>query len=208
MTTRPPISRDGAQHEAHRELSKPIYHRGGESFAVRAVKWFGHLVDRILGAAAKHAPAGGAGALALVGLVVVVGVAILVWRVGIPRRAASIGPVLSPSRLMSAAEHRRLSEHAADGGDLHVAVVERMRAVAGELEERGILDPRPGRTATELTAEAATRLPGTTAALRAAAAAFNAVAYGDATATAAELATVVAADDLVRQSRQVLVEAT
>jgi hypothetical protein len=208
MITRPPITRDGAQQEAHRELSKPIYHRGGEPLAVRAVKWFGHLVDRILGAAARHAPAGGPGALALVLLVVVIVVVILVWRVGVPRRAASIGAILSPSRAMSAADHRALAVRAADDGDLHVAVIERMRAVARELEERGILDPRPGRTATELTNEAASRLPDATAMLRSAAAAFNAVAYGDAAATAAQLASVVAADDLVRQSPRSLVRAT
>jgi hypothetical protein len=208
MITRPPITRDGAQHEAHSELARPIYHRGGEPLAVRAVRGFGHLLDRILGAAFKHAPTGNHGALALVGLVLVVAAAIVVWRVGVPRRAARVGAVLSPSRAMSAADHRGLAERAADDGDVHTAVVERMRAVARELEERGVLDQRPGRTATELTDQAAIQLPGDAAALRAAARAFNEVAYGDATATPAHLASVVAADDLVRQTRRTLVEVT
>lgn len=53
-----------------------------------------------------------------------------------------------------------------------------MRAVVRSLEERTLLDPRPGRTADEAAAEAAASLPDHAEALRAAARAFDDVTYG------------------------------
>ncbi|NEA03407.1 DUF4129 domain-containing protein, partial [Streptomyces sp. SID10116] len=58
------------------------------------------------------------------------------------------------------------------------AVQERMRAVVRALEERALLDPRPGRTADEAAAEAGRTLPSHTDRLRAAARAFDDVTYG------------------------------
>lgn len=199
MTTPPPITRDGAQHDARQELSKAIYHRNSDPLPVRAVKWFGHLIDRILDATLKHAPAGNVGALALIVVVVVV-VALLMWRVGVPRRAAKADTVLIGNSALSAAAHRRLSVQAADRADWLTALIERMRALAGELEERSILVARAGRTATELTREAAVVVPTTHAALYAAGDTFNAVVYGGRTATAEHLETIANADDAIRAS--------
>jgi hypothetical protein len=201
MTQPGPVTRDGAQHAARHELSKAIYHRNSEPLEVRAVRGFGHLVDRVLGAAAGHAPAGNLGALALIVVAVVV-VTVVIWRVGVPRRAATIGAVLPPGRSISAADHRGLAERAADQGDWHTAVVERMRAIARELEERSVLEPRAGRTATELTREAGRVLPVAAATLGTAAETFNGVAYGGVAATAAHVDMMVAADDTVRRSGQ------
>jgi hypothetical protein len=207
MTTPAPITRNGAQNDAKHELAKAIYHRNGDPLPVRIVRWFGHLVDRVLTASLKHAPTGGFGALALVVLVVVV-VVVLIWRVGIPRRAASYGAVLPIGQAATAADHRRLAEVAADREDWHTAVVERMRAIARELEERSILEPRAGRTATELAREAGRLLTGAGGALTTAADVFNAVAYGGADATDADLTRLISADDLVRESSRSRVLAT
>ena len=61
-----------------------------------------------------------------------------------------------PSR---SADHRAAAEAHAAEGRWAEAIRERLRAVARDLEERAILDPRPGRTAQELAAEAAALLP-------------------------------------------------
>jgi hypothetical protein len=204
-----PVTRDGAQHAAQHELSKAIYHRNSDPLAVRAVRGFGHLIDRALGAALKHAPSGSIGALAVVVIVlVVVAVGLIVWRVGLPRRSASQGSVLPAGRPSSAADHRWLSEQAADRADWHTAVIERMRAIARELEERRVLDARAGRTATELAREAGRVLPNAVGALSAAADTFNAIAYGGGTADASDVEVMVVADGLVRQSVRSKVLAT
>jgi hypothetical protein len=70
------------------------------------------------------------------------------------------------------------ADAAAMSGRWEVAVIARMRALAMAVEERGLVDPRPGRTADELAAEIATALPAAGAASRSAAAAFDAIAYG------------------------------
>ena len=90
-------------------------------------------------------------------MAVLAAVGILAW-IGPARRtrrgraAAVLG-----SRPMSAAEHRRSAEQLAAAGDYAGAIVERMRALAVDLEARD-LAPRAGRTATELAAEAAAAL--------------------------------------------------
>jgi hypothetical protein len=199
MTQPPPITRLGAQRAAIRELSKAIYHRNSESLAERAIRALGRLIDLALNSTASIAPSGWLGALALVVLVVVV-VVVIVWRVGIPRRAATVGSVFPTGRSVSAAEHRALADHAASANDWHTAVIERMRAVARELEERGVVEPRAGRTATELARESAQLVPIAATELRSAAEVFNAIAYGNGAATAIDLAAIIAADDAVRSS--------
>ena len=58
-----------------------------------------------------------------------------------------------------------------------------MRAIVRSLEERALLDPRPGRTADEAAAEAGRALPAHADRLRAAARDFDDVTYGGRTAT-------------------------
>ena len=61
----------------------------------------------------------------------------------------------------------------------------RLRAVARRLEETAVLDPIPGRTATELAGDASAALPGLKDELRRASDIFNDVNYGAFTATEA-----------------------
>jgi hypothetical protein len=200
MTPPNPVTRDGAKRAAQHELSKPIYHRNGEPLPVRAVRAVGHAIDHVLSKALDQAPAGSFGALALVVVIVVV-VVLVIWRVGVPRRAAAAGGVVfATGRPVSAAEHRLLAERAANAADWHTAVVERMRAIARELEERSVLEARAGRTATELAREGGRLLPAAASELRTAADTFNGVAYGGGEAVRATLELMVTADDAVRNS--------
>jgi hypothetical protein len=203
MTTPGPITRLGAQRAARHELSKAIYHRNREPWPVRLVRAVGHWLDHALSGTLDKAPSGSAGAIAIVVVLAVVA-AVLIWRVGPPRRAAGIGSVFALAQPTSAAEHRAHAERAAATGDWRTAVIERTRALARELEERGVVESRPGRTATELARDAGRALPDAAPALTAASEVFNAIAYGDAAATPDDLDLVVAADQAVRRRSTVL----
>jgi Domain of unknown function (DUF4129) len=96
--------------------------------------------------------------IALIIVAVLIAGGMLAW-IRLPRRSRRRRDraVLGDRRL-SAADHRRAAERLAGADDFAGAIVERMRALAVDLEARGILAPRPGRTASELAVEAATAL--------------------------------------------------
>ncbi|MEU1007756.1 DUF4129 domain-containing protein [Streptomyces sp. NPDC005890] len=175
----PPVTipRDPAREAARRELSKRMYHENDPSVLQRALNAFWDWVDRLFGAAASATPGGTAGLLVVILFVVAV-LAALWWRLGTPRRQPVSAAVLFDERLRSAAEHRAASEAHAAQGHWNQAVQERMRALVRSLEERALLDVRPGRTADEAVAEAGRVLPAHTDRLRAAAREFDDVTYG------------------------------
>ena len=102
--------------------------------------------------------------LIVVAVLVIAGV---LYRIGPMRRnrRERAGAVLAGTQL-TADDYRRAAERLADGGDYAGAIIDRTRAIAVELETRGVLLPRPGRTASELAAEAASSLPDHAAGLR------------------------------------------
>lgn len=181
----PPVTtpRAPAQEAAERELSKPMYHENDPSLVDRALRAFFDWLDDLFGAASGATPGGTAGLVAIV-LLVVLAVAALWWRLGAPRRAAATAGTLFDDGIRSAADHRTAAEAHAAAGRWTEAVQERMRALVRSLEERTLLDPRPGRTADEAAAEAAVSLPDHAADLRAAARTFDDVTYGGRTADA------------------------
>ncbi|MFD9083781.1 DUF4129 domain-containing protein [Streptomyces erythrochromogenes] len=181
----PPVTtpRAPAQEAAERELSKPMYHENDPSLVDRALRAFFDWLDDLFGAASGATPGGAVGLVAIVLLVLLAGAA-LWWRLGAPRRAAAAAGTLFDDGIRSAADHRTAAEAHAAAGRWTEAVQERMRAVVRSLEERTLLDPRPGRTADEAAAEAAVSLPDHAADLRAAARTFDDVTYGGRTADA------------------------
>jgi hypothetical protein len=92
---------------------------------------------------------------------------------------------LLPGTAVTARDLRKRAERLAAAGDYAGAVIESVRAIAAELDERGALPPRAGRTADELAAEAALELPAEAAELASAARLFDDVRYGDRAGTAA-----------------------
>jgi hypothetical protein len=198
-----PIDRDAAREAAQRELSKGIYHADEPGLLERmldsAVDW----LDRALSRAAGVSPGGIWG---LVALLVVLGaaVALVAWRTGpVRRRAAWVGSDLDVSGVVSADEHRRRADAYAKDGRYAEAVRERMRAIVRELEDRGVLEPRPGRTADEVARDAAWSVPGVAVDLRAAARLFDEIWYGSRPATAGSDAAIREADQRVRAARLV-----
>ncbi|MFD4135860.1 DUF4129 domain-containing protein [Streptomyces goshikiensis] len=175
----PPVTtpRDPAREAAERELSKPVYHQNEPGLIERALDRFWEWVDDLFGRASGATPGGGLGLLAILLLTVLV-IAALWWRLGTPHRTATDPGTLFDDGPRSAADHRAAADAHAAAGRWTEAVQERMRAVVRSLEERTLLDPRPGRTADEAAAEAAGPLPQHAADLRAAARAFDDVTYG------------------------------
>lgn len=177
------ISRDPAREAAERELSKPAYHENDPSWFVRALNKFWEWVDKLFSAASGAAPGGTLGLVVII-LAVLALVLLLWWRLGAPRRSpASAQAPLFDAGPRSAAEHRAAADAHAAQGHWNQAVQERMRALVRSLEERALLDPRPGRTADEAATEAARPFPAHADALHTAARTFDDIAYGGRTAT-------------------------
>ncbi|MCQ1576701.1 DUF4129 domain-containing protein [Streptomyces parvus] len=175
-------SRLPAREAAESELSKPMYHENDPNVVQRALNQFWDGRAGVGAAAGGPAPGGPAGLAVLV--VIVVGLAAaLWWRLGTPQRPSRSADALFDSTgPRSAAQHRAAAEAHAAALRWTEAVQERMRAIVRSLEERALLDPRPGRTADEAAAEAGRTLPEHTARLRAAARSFDDVTYGGRTA--------------------------
>lgn len=152
--------REPAREAAERELSKPMYHENDPSLFDRALRKFFDWLDDLLGAASGATPGGGFGLFVIL-VLVVLAVGALWWRLGTPGRITTGAGVLFTDGTRSAADHRTAADAHAAAGRWTEAVQERMRAVVRSLEERTLLDPRPGRTADEAAAEAAVSSPTT-----------------------------------------------
>ncbi|MEV7088790.1 DUF4129 domain-containing protein [Streptomyces sp. NPDC093085] len=175
------ISRIPAREAADRELSKPMYHENDPNLVERALDHIGEWIGKLFHAASDVAPGGPLG-LVVVAVIVVALCAALWWRLGTPGRISAAQDALFHDGPRSAAEHRTAAEAHAAAHRWTEAVQERMRALVRSLEERALLDPRPGRTADEAASEAARALPGHADRLRTAAREFDDVTYGGRTA--------------------------
>lgn len=170
-----------AREAAESELSKPMYHENDPNILQRGLNRFWDWVTGVFDAAAGAVP-GPAGLVVLV--LVVIGLAVaLWWRLGTPQRSSRPADALFESDgPRSAAQHRGAADAHAAALRWTEAVQERMRAIVRSLEERALLDPRPGRTADEAAAEAGRALPDHATRLRSAARDFDDVTYGGRTA--------------------------
>ncbi|MGW7499066.1 DUF4129 domain-containing protein [Streptomyces luteogriseus] len=176
------IPRDPAREAARRELSKRMYHENDPSLFQRALDAFWDWLGKIFSATSTATPGGALGLIVVI-LAVIAVLAALWWRLGTPRRQPTSSATLFDDRPRSAAEHRAAAEAHAAQGHWNQAVQERMRALVRALEERALLDVRPGRTADEAAAEAGRALPAHTDRLRTAARDFDDVTYGGRSAT-------------------------
>ncbi|MFD8915363.1 DUF4129 domain-containing protein [Streptomyces sp. NPDC059575] len=203
----PPVTvpRDPAREAARRELSKPMYHENDPSLFQRALDafwdWLGRLFDR-----ASTATPGGTIGLVVVVLFVVAVLAALWWRLGTPRRLPTAAAPLFGERPRTAADHRSTAEAHAAQGHWNQAVQERVRAIVRALEERALLDARPGRTADEAAAEAGRALPDHADRLRSAARDFDDVTYGGRSASEETYRRLCALDLDIERARPVLAD--
>src|SRR6266568_466809 len=180
----PAIGLRAARELARRELFKPIYHRG-TTLTQRILGAIGRWLARLFDAASGAVPGGWWALVGLAALAVIAVAAVAAWigPVSARHRRPAGGPL--PGTAVAARDLRMRAERLAAAGDFTGAVIERVRAIAAELDERGALPPRASRTADELAAEAALALPAEAAELASAARLFDDVRYGDRAGSAA-----------------------
>jgi hypothetical protein len=189
------IDRDAAHDAAQRELSKPIYPKA--SLTDRFWDWIDELLYRIF--LEGSAIPGGWFTISI--LLIILAVAVVV-AIRIARRTIRTNRrgdhTLFGTQELRAAEHRATAEQYAAAGNWAAAIRHRLRAVARQLEESGVLDPVPGRTATELAKDAGVVVPDLAGELLQAANAFNDVTYGERPGTESAYRMIADLDDHLR----------
>lgn len=203
------LSRDEAREAARRELADPAYSQDDPGLLERLLIWVEQELRELLAQAAAATPGGWQGLLVLAILIVVIA-AVVRYRLGpLARRAARSRDDLFGTAELTADDHRRAADRAAARQDWADAVRERLRAIIRDLEERDLLDPRPGRTADEAARDAGGVLPELRQDLLRAASVFDEVWYGGRPATPAMHEILRDLDSRVARSRPAAVaEAT
>jgi Domain of unknown function (DUF4129) len=173
------ITRTHGQQLARSELARAIYQ---PSLPARLWHDIEHWLSSLMSGNSTGIPSGLG--LVLLAVVLPAAVAAVVFWLGRTSTGRQIRhrPVLE-ARPRSAAEYRAAAERLATAGDYQAAIIERLRAIAVDLEVREILLPMPARTAAELAAEAGAAFPAEVASLASAARLFDDVRYGDRTGT-------------------------
>jgi hypothetical protein len=188
------IDRDAAHQAAQNELNKPIYSRGA---ADQLDEWLSEKLYRLLEATSKIPGGWFTATVLLILLAVAVAVAIHVARRTMRTRRGGDYQLFETASL-TAAQHRATAERFAAEGNWSAAVRHRLRAVARQLEEAGVLNPNAGRTANELAYDAGAALPHLAGELSSAATAFNDVTYGERPGTQAAYQMIADLDDHLR----------
>ncbi|MHB8340582.1 MAG: DUF4129 domain-containing protein [Mycobacteriales bacterium] len=170
-----PVNRVAEQRAARAELARHIYAQYRPDLVQRLLRQAFHAVVHALESVPATTGAGVGAVLALLVVLVFVG---LRTRLGSGQGVPVFGATDAARALASAAQLRAEAERLATVRDWSGAVIARMQALTRGLEERTIVDRVPGLTARELARRAGAALPGTTPALHAAAAVFDATRYG------------------------------
>lgn len=189
------IDRDAAHEAAQRELNKPIYPK--DSLTKEIIDWINELLYRLL----EKASSIKGGWFTVTAVIIVVAIAVAV-AVHVARRTMRTNRggnyQLFEAGQLTAAQHRATAESFAAEGNWAAAIRHRLRAVARQLEETGVLTPVPGRTANELANDAGQLLPHLAGELSRAATAFNDVTYGERPGTEAAYRMIADLDDHIR----------
>jgi len=195
------IGREEAARAAREELAKREYHVDDPGLVSRFLTWLRDWLQGLLDDASERSPDGLVG-LAIIAGVLVLGLLVIRWRIGrLSRARARRDGAVFTGRRRTAAEHRAAADAAAAAGDYDTAVRERFRGIIRDLEERTVLDERPGRTADEVAHEVAALAPEVAEPIEFAARLFDEVCYGGRRATADTDARIRFADTAVRRVR-------
>lgn len=191
-----------ARRWATSELADPIYHRR-ESLLDLALRW---LLERFAEMQGALGNVDARLAALVLAVVVIVGVLIALGVAGPVRRArrarqGSAEVFVDDER--TAAELRASADALAAAGRWSEAVLDRFRAILRSLDERAVLDDRPGRTAHEAAVEAAGVLPSCATHLHRASRLFDDVCYGDSHATSDDDAWLREVDATVRSTKPI-----
>ena len=196
-----PVTPDAetARRWAERELSDPVYHP-----AFNLLGWIIEKLNELL--RGLNAAAQTVTWVQVVATLLAVALVIVTLYVAGPvrmRRAAgrSGSHVVLGEDARSARELREAAAQAAAAGDLDEAVLNGYRAIVRSLEERAVLEQRPGRTAHEASDEAAARFPALAERLHRAGRTFDDVCYGHSPAARSDHDAIRTLDDDLAQAR-------
>ncbi len=189
VSTGPEIGRHAAQQLARQELAK---------LAAEPL-WLRILADiaALFGAGTNQIPTGWFGIVLLIVVLAAVIAVVLAFVRPAKRRRLRTGAVLG-GRPKTARDYRQAARQLAATGDYSEAVLEGVRAIAAEIDERGILPPRLGRTADELAREAGRELPGLAGELAVVTRLFDDIRYGGRSGTRAGYELVSRVDSAVQ----------
>ncbi|BAX94806.1 DUF4129 domain-containing protein [Mycobacterium shigaense] len=190
------IDRDAAHQAAQTELDKPIYSKA--SAWQQFMDWINELVYRLLQQTSTIPGGWFTATVLLILLVIAVIVAVRIARRTMRTRRGGADYLLFEAAELTAAQHRAIAENSAAETNWAAAIRHRLRAVARQLEETGVLEPLPGRTANELATAAGAVLPHLASELSRAATTFNDVTYGQQPGTQAAYQMIVDLDDHLR----------
>ncbi|WP_374024053.1 DUF4129 domain-containing protein [Mycobacterium sp. HNNTM2301] len=189
------IDRDAAHQAAQDELNKPIYSKGSAGHQI--AEWLNEIIYRLLQKTASL-PGGWLTATVLfILLAIALAVAIHIARRTMRTNRGGDYQLFEAAQL-TAAQHRATAEDYAAQRQWAAAIRHRLRAVARQLEETGVLNPAPGRTANELAVDAGAALPHLAGELTQAATAFNDVTYGEQPGTQSAYRMIADLDDHLR----------
>lgn len=195
-------TREQAQDAARRELSRPEYADAEPPLLVQALNRVLQELAELLDSASARLSSPLARIL-LLALLAGLAVVVLVRLGPLARGDRRPGSLFEAGRVVRASDHRGAAEAAAAQQRWAEAVRERLRAVVRELEERGVLDARPSRTAAEVARDGGAAVPALAPELQQAARVFDEIWYGNRPATEDGYRTVVAVDERVRSAAPV-----
>jgi Domain of unknown function (DUF4129) len=141
----------------------------------------------------------------VIGIVIaaVIAVAVILARPRLNARARQAKEVFELDSALTAPDYRQRAEGAAAAGKWGDAVVDRFRALVRSAEDRILLEPQPGRTADEAALALAGPFPANATRLDQAAGTFDAVRYGNGTATRLDYEAVSRLDTDLEAARRV-----
>lgn len=192
---------DTARRWAQEELAHPIY-RERESLLNALLRWISEQLTGMQVALAGVDARAVAVVVAAIVLAVVLVALLVAGPVRRTRRAARTSTALFVDDTRTADELRASADALAADGRWSEAVLDRFRAVLRAMEERAVLDERPGRTADEAAADASAVLPACAADLHRASRLFDDVCYGDVEADEADDAWLRQVDRAVAATRR------
>ena len=178
------------------ELSKDRYQERGPSWLERAWDWVVEQFSHLFG---LEVDGGSLMAIAIIAAIILALVLVTRAVVGPVRRSFKAKRTHSvfEDDARSSTEMRSAADAAAAKEDWNLAVLERFRAIIRSLEERDLIDDRPGVTADEAAFQTGARFPDILTRISGAADLFDRVRYGHGKAALSD-------DDALRQLDRIL----
>lgn len=192
-----PVSGDAARQAAEQELRRSEYHRDDPGLFSRVINW---VLER-LGGLFSGTPAGSATLLFVVLLAAVIAFAIVRARSNRRIARAERSRAADPLAPAGGVDHRRRAIDFTARKQYDEALREWLRAAVQVIEDRGVLDQRPGRTGDEIAREAGRLLPSAAEALSRATIAFDDIWFGGRAGTESDATLGQKAADAARSAR-------